>query len=113
MEQRTAPTCLLNWLGSGEGLRNVNFPDSSRPPQFLCAQTMAQSKRPKSAGNEGKKKATAKQALKKKYLSNKSRNDDLREKLDREALALNTVSSNYSLSLQEHPLKNCIAASRN
>ncbi|KAF8971138.1 hypothetical protein BDZ97DRAFT_1914154 [Flammula alnicola] len=53
---------------------------------------MAQSKRQKSTGNSGKKPGSAKQALKKKYLSsNKSRNDDLREKLDRDAASLLTI----------------------
>jgi len=52
---------------------------------------MADLKPRKSTRNGGKKKGDAKQALKKKQLSCKSKNDDLREILDRQAQSLHPV----------------------
>jgi hypothetical protein len=52
---------------------------------------MADSKRLKSTRNGGKKRNAVKQALKKKQLSCKSKNDDLREVLDRQAQSLYPV----------------------
>jgi len=52
---------------------------------------MVDPKRLKSTRNRGKKKGAAKQASKKKQLSCKSKNDDLREVLDRQAQSLYPV----------------------
>ncbi|KAF8198112.1 hypothetical protein BJ912DRAFT_1055764 [Pholiota molesta] len=55
---------------------------------------MAQPRRQKPVANTKKKVVGAKQALKKKQLSsNRSRNDDIREKLDRETASLLTIHS--------------------
>ncbi|PPQ90571.1 hypothetical protein CVT25_015885 [Psilocybe cyanescens] len=71
---------------------------------------MAQDKRSKPTKKPAKKQATAaKQAFKKKHLSaTKSRNEDMREKLDRDALALHSelralVDPRPHMQLLNHP----------
>lgn len=63
----------------------------------LCVMADPKRLKPTRNGGKKKKKTAAKQALKKKQLSSKSRNDELREVLDRQAQSLYPVCRPHAM----------------